>query len=223
MKRAPCRWCSRRIPGHASLGTRSREFLDVRFSSLRDVGNLEDADASASQLYASASRSFHEARELLARVKNARGYFPVVGVGAFDGLAQPSTDRKPAKSRGKGKKVRGKENPFLRKVENRQAWVHLAFCPNHRTHVSSLVLRCLRSVRAKLAQLVVDHITLFVFVLISGCCVDKCDIVLQNVPTKGNRRLPHLENVHLVPWVVQCSIPRVMVQLSKKSNKIKDS
>ena len=48
-------------------------------------------------VYASASRSFQEARELLARVKSARGYFPVVGVGAFDGLAQPSTDRKPCK------------------------------------------------------------------------------------------------------------------------------
>ena len=83
-------------------------------------GNLEDADASASQVYASASRSFQEARELLARVKSARGYFPVVGTGAFDGLAQPSTDRKPARSRGKGKKVRGKENPLGRKVENRQ-------------------------------------------------------------------------------------------------------
>ena len=67
-------------------------------------GNLEDADASASQVYASASRSFQEARELLARVKSARGYFHVVGIGASDGLAQPSTDRKPAKSRGKGKK-----------------------------------------------------------------------------------------------------------------------
>ena len=41
-------------------------------------GNLEDADASASQVYASASRSFQEARELLARVKSARGYFPVL-------------------------------------------------------------------------------------------------------------------------------------------------
>ena len=51
----------------------------------------------------------------------------------------------------------------------------------------------------------VDHITLFVFVLISACCVDKWDIVLQNVPTKVNRLLSHLENVHLVPtlWVVQ--------------------
>ena len=66
-------------------------------------GNLEDADASASQVYASASRSFQEARELLARVKSARGYFPVVGIGAFDGLAQPSTDRKTVKFRGKSK------------------------------------------------------------------------------------------------------------------------
>ena len=33
----------------------------------------------------------------------------------------------------------------------------------------------------------VDHITLLVFVLISACCVDKCDIVLQNVPTKERR------------------------------------
>ena len=31
-------------------------------------GHLEDADASASQVYAPASRSFQEARELLARV-----------------------------------------------------------------------------------------------------------------------------------------------------------
>ena len=38
----------------------------------------DDADVSASQVYASASRSFQEARELLARVKSARGYFPVV-------------------------------------------------------------------------------------------------------------------------------------------------
>ena len=56
------------------------------------AGNLEDADASASQFDASASRSFQEARELLARVKSAKGFFLVVGIGASDGLAQPSTD-----------------------------------------------------------------------------------------------------------------------------------
>ena len=71
-------------------------------------GNLEDADVSASQVYVSASRSFQEERELLSRVNSARGYFPVVGIGAFDGLAQPSTDRKPAKSRGTGKKGKRK-------------------------------------------------------------------------------------------------------------------
>ena len=75
-------------------------------------GDLEDAEASPSQVHASASRSFQEARELLTRVKSARGYFPVVGIGAFDGLAQPSTDPEPAKSRGKGKhgKRRGKSS-----------------------------------------------------------------------------------------------------------------
>ena len=143
-------------------------------------GDLEDAGASAS-----ASRSCQEARELLARVKSAGGYFPVVGSGAFDGLAQPSTDRKPAKSRGKGKKGKRKENPLLRKVDNGQGCVHLAFCRNHRPHVLSLVLRCPRSVRLQLAQLVVDHITLLVFVLISACSVDKWDIVLQECRNKG--------------------------------------
>ena len=44
----------------------------------------------------------------MARVKSARGDFPVVSIGAFDGLAQPSTDRKPVKSRGKGKKGKRK-------------------------------------------------------------------------------------------------------------------
>ena len=71
-------------------------------------GNLEDAGASSSQVYASASRSFQEACELLVRVKSARGYFPVVCIGAFDGLAQPSTDRKPVKFGVKGKKGKRK-------------------------------------------------------------------------------------------------------------------
>ena len=76
-------------------------------------GYLEDADASVPHVYVLASRSFQEARELLARVKSARGYFPVVGIGAFDGLAQPSSDRKPAKSRGNGKKCKRKRNIFF--------------------------------------------------------------------------------------------------------------
>ena len=70
----------------------------------------------------------------------------------------------------KATKARGKGNPLRRRVESRQTWVHLASCQNHRPHVPSLVLRCPRSVRLRLAQLVVDHITLLVFVLICACC-----------------------------------------------------
>ena len=75
-------------------------------------GNLEDADPSASQVYASASRSFQKHVSFWL-VSSARGYFPVVGTGAFDGLAQPSTDREPAKFRGKGKKGKRNGNPLL--------------------------------------------------------------------------------------------------------------
>ena len=157
-------------------------------------GHLEDADAPASQVYASASRSFQEERELLSRVKSARGYFPVFGIGAFDGLAQPSTDRKPAKSRGKGKKGKRK-----RKSVSQKRWK--TDKPGHTWHFAKITELTCRvsssgSVRLMLAQLVVDHITLLVIVLISACCVDWLDIVLQNVPTKGNRLLFHLEKVH---------------------------
>ena len=86
-------------------------------------GNL-DADASASQVYAPASRSFQEARELLLScVQSGRGYFPVVGIGARDGLAQPSTDRKPAKLRGNGKKSKRNGKTSSYKVECFQALV----------------------------------------------------------------------------------------------------
>ena len=69
---------------------------------------LEHAEVSASKVYASASRSFLEACELLWRVKRARGDFPLFGIGAAVGLAQPSTDRKLAKSRREGKKGKKK-------------------------------------------------------------------------------------------------------------------
>ena len=106
----------------------------------------------------------------------------------------------------KARRARGMENPLLRRVENRQAWVHLAFCQNHSTHVSSLVLRCPRSVRLRLVQLVVDHITLLVSVLISACCIDKWDIVLQNVPTKGNRLLSPLEKRAFGTYALGCAV-----------------
>ena len=50
---------------------------------------------------------------LVSRVPEA--IFLVVGVGAFDGLAQPSNDRKPAKSRDKGKKGKRKGKSSLQK------------------------------------------------------------------------------------------------------------
>ena len=78
-------------------------------------------------------------------------YFPVVGIGAFDGLAQQSTDRKSAKSRGKGNKGKRKGSfIFAKRWKSRQTLLHLAPCQNHRPHIQSLVLRCPRSVRLKL-------------------------------------------------------------------------
>ena len=37
----------------------------------------------------------------------------------------------------KARRARRKENPLLRKVENRQAWVQLAFCQKHNSRVES--------------------------------------------------------------------------------------
>ena len=56
-------------------------------------GSLEVAEAyavtefkNASSDMRNATRTFMEAKDLVSRVKHARGYFPVVGVGAFDGF-----------------------------------------------------------------------------------------------------------------------------------------
>ena len=56
-------------------------------------GFLEAAEAyavaefkNASSDVRNATRTFMEAKDLVSRVKHARGYFPVVGVGAFDGF-----------------------------------------------------------------------------------------------------------------------------------------
>ena len=56
-------------------------------------GSLEAAEAyavtefkNASSDMKNATRTFMEAKDLVSRVKDARGYFPVVGVGAFDGF-----------------------------------------------------------------------------------------------------------------------------------------
>ena len=49
-----------------------------------------------------ASRTFVEARKLINEVKNARGYFPVVGLGAYDALP---TQPQPAAGAGRGRAV----------------------------------------------------------------------------------------------------------------------
>ena len=56
-------------------------------------GSLEAAEAyavtefkNASSDMKNATRTFMEAKDVVSRVKHARGYFPVVGVGAFDGF-----------------------------------------------------------------------------------------------------------------------------------------
>ena len=119
------------------------------------------------------------------------------------------------------RRARGKGNSLRRKVESRQTLVHLASCQNHRLPVPSL-LRCPRSVRLKLAQLVVGHITFLVFVLFSACCVDMLDIVHQNVPTKEKRLHFTWQTGIWYPCCgLQCSMLRVVVQLSTEPKKIK--
>ena len=72
-------------------------------------GTLEEAEATVAEAYASASRTFQDARDLVTRVKKARGYFPVVGIGAFDGLGTlpgndgPSGSRDRDAGRGRGR------------------------------------------------------------------------------------------------------------------------
>ena len=178
---------------------------------------------SASQVYASASRSFQEARELLSRLESARGYFPVVGSGAFNGLAQPSTDRKPAKSRdnskkgkrkGKSSSQKGGQSPnlgtsgILPKPQTSRFESRPPMSNKRPTEVGAT-----RGGPHHAPRLRPDQCTLCRQV---GHRASEC-------PTKEKRLHFHLAQGHLVHmlWVVQCSMPRVMVQLSKKPNKIK--
>ena len=66
----------------------------------------------------------------LSRVKSIRCHFPVVDNGAFDDSAQPSIDRKLARSRGMGKKSKKKRmtSPFKWKVS--KPWYTWSFAKN---------------------------------------------------------------------------------------------
>ena len=72
-------------------------------------GSLEAAEAyavtefkNASSDMKNATRTLMEAKDLVSRVKHARGYFPVVGVVAFDGFCQTMTPRR-SRQTGAGK------------------------------------------------------------------------------------------------------------------------
>ena len=74
-------------------------------------GSLEAAEAyavtefkSASSDMKNATRTFMEAKDLVSRAKQGRGYFPVVGVGAFDGfqIITPRGSRQTGAGKGTG-------------------------------------------------------------------------------------------------------------------------
>ena len=121
------------------------------------------------------------------------------------------------------RRARGKGSPLRIDVDSFQTLVHSESCQHHRPPVPTLVHRCPRSVRQKLAQPVVDHITLLDFVLISAYCVAKLDIVHQNVRTKAKRLHSNLACVHSVPtlWAALYSMACGMGQRWKQPKKIK--
>ena len=68
---------------------------------------MEEAETYVGEIYSAASRSFEEARKLVNQVKQARGYFPVVGVGIYDdGLSSLPGNRAPV-ARGRAPRSKG--------------------------------------------------------------------------------------------------------------------
>ena len=72
----------------------------------QQFGSMEGAETYVGEIYSAASRSFDEARKLVNQAKQARGYFPVVGVGIYDdGLSSLPGNRTPV---ARGRAPRGK-------------------------------------------------------------------------------------------------------------------
>ena len=82
---------------------------------LQDEGTTEDKElGDACAAMASAARTFVEARTLLNQVKDARGYFPVVGLGAWQPEMAMATPQKTSKGKGRRLKARrGREAQSL--------------------------------------------------------------------------------------------------------------
>ena len=101
-------------------------------------------------------------------------------------MAQPSTDRKPVKSRGKGKKGKRKGKSSSQKGGTPTSLGTPGILP--KTQSSRVDSRPPMSKKRPTevgATRGGPHHA--VFVLISACCVDKWDFVHQNVPTKEKR------------------------------------
>ena len=161
-------------------------------------------------MYASASRSFQEARELVARVKSARSYFPVVGIGAFDGLAQPSTDRKPAKSRGTGKKGKKKGKSFSQNGGKPTSLGTPGILP--KSQESRPPMSRKRPTEASATRGGPHHAR--------HLRPDHCRHVGHRASECPNKRKATPGKRAFGTYALS-SIPRVMVQMSRKSNKIK--
>lgn len=85
------------------------EELTEDFAGYEDAAEVDDEEAAAQQqdaehAYASAARTFSEAKDLLARVRAARGYFPVVGVAAWDGDGESPRGRSRGRSSAAGRR-----------------------------------------------------------------------------------------------------------------------
>ena len=77
--------------------------LEEQFGSLEAVEAFAVTEfKNASSDMKNATRTFMEAKDLVSRVKHARGYFPVVGVGAFDCFQTITSRGSPQTGAGKG-------------------------------------------------------------------------------------------------------------------------
>ena len=122
----------------------------------------------------------------------AKNYFPVFRNGAFDGLVQPSIDRKPAKSGGKGKKGKRKGKSSSQEGGKPPNLGTLGILPKPQT--------------SQFAKLVVDHITLLVFVLISAYCFDKLDSCIRMSQQRRNDCIFTVQTSIWYPCSGLCSV-----------------
>ena len=148
-------------------------------------GNLEDADASASHVYAS------DSNELLSHVKSAKGYSPLAGIGASE----------TCKVSRQGQERQEERIDFS--VRRFHILVHQEFCQKLPSRSEPPPPMYKKPTETGTARGGPHHAPRL------PSCSAKFGIVHQNVPTKEKRLTCHLTNVHLVHvlWVVLYSTP----------------